>query len=404
MKTLYFDCTSGICGNMVLGALLEIVGDDNYLLDELKKIKADGYIINISKKDKNGILGKYVEVLVDGEDEYGHVHILEGEPQHHHEHRNLEDVNTIIDESKLDANTKDLAKRIFLRVAKAEAIVHGKDLTEVYFHEVGAIDSIVDIIGTAILINKINPDKIYSSIVNEGRGFIKCAHGVMSVPAPATTKIMQEGKVLFKQIDVDTELVTPTGAAIIAELAEEYNNMPAMRIEKIGLGAGTKDIENIPNLLRVVLGEEIENHKPIEENDFVVMETNIDDCSGEILGYTLEKLLKEGALDAFYTPIFMKKNRPAYRLTVTARAKDREKLQNIIFTETTTIGIRYRFENRSCLEREEVKVKTKYGMVKGKKVKVEDKVFVYPEFESIKKIAEEKNIPIKELYKLEELK
>ena len=397
MKTLYFDCSSGICGNMVLGALLDIVGEDNYLLEELSKVNAKGYKIEISQKNKNGISGKYVDVIVDGKDEYGNHHHVEGE--HHHEHRNLFDVNKIIDESSLDEKTKDLAKRIFLRVANAEAKVHGKPLEEVHFHEVGAIDSIVDIIGTAILINKINPDKILSSTVNEGKGFIKCAHGVMSVPVPATSEIFSSSNVTFKQIDVDTELVTPTGAAIIAELAESFENIPKMQIEKIGWGAGFKDIETIPNILKVILGnEEIEVK---EESDFVVMETNIDDCSGEILGYTMERLLEEGALDVFFTPVFMKKNRPAYRLTVTSRIKDREKLTNIIFTETTTIGLRYRFENRSCLDRKMIEVDTEYGVVKGKKVTVDGKTFVYPEFESIKKIAKEKDIPIKELYKIE---
>ena len=175
--------------------------------------------------------------------------------------------------------------------------------------------------------------------------------------------------------------------------------MKGMKVEKIGWGAGFKDIETIPNILKVILGnEEIEVK---EESDFVVMETNIDDCSGEILGYTMERLLEEGALDVFFTPVFMKKNRPAYRLTVTSRIKDREKLTNIIFTETTTIGLRYRFENRSCLDREMIEVDTEYGVVKGKKVIVDGKTFVYPEFESIKKIAKENNIPIKELYKIE---
>ena len=243
MNTLYFDCSSGISGNMVLGALLEIIGDENYLLEELKKLNVNGYKIEISKKVKNGITGTYVDVVVDGKDEYGHVHHLEehehehnhhDHEHHHHEHRNLKDVNEIIDNSSLKEDVKDLAKRIFLRVAKAESKVHNKSLEEVHFHEVGAIDSIVDIVGTAILINKINPDKIISSIVNDGYGFIECAHGTMSVPVPATTEIFAASNVKFRQIDVDTELVTPTGAAIISELAEEFTNLPAMETEKIG--------------------------------------------------------------------------------------------------------------------------------------------------------------------------
>lgn len=405
MKTLYFDCSSGISGNMTLGSLLEIVGDENYLLNELKKLNVDGYKIEISKKVKNGITGTYVDVILEHEhehtDEIKHEHHHEEEHhhthEHNHEHRNLYDVNKIIDESDIDEKSKELAKRIFMRVAKAESKVHNKPLEEVHFHEVGAIDSIVDIIGTAILINKINPDKIISSIVNDGHGFIECAHGMMAVPVPATSEIFASSNVKFRQIDVDTELVTPTGAAIIAELAEEFTTLPAMVTEKIGWGAGSKDLR-IPNVLKVYYGE-----MEKQNENFVVMETNIDDCGGEILGYTSEKLLENGALDVFYTPIFMKKNRPAYRLTVACKKEDMFKLQNIIFKETTTIGIRYRFESRTELGREMVEVATRYGRIKAKKVTSNGEIFIYPEYESIKEIAEKKNIPLKELYKLEEL-
>ena len=353
MKVLYFDCSSGISGNMTLGALTEIIGDENYLVNELKKLNVDGYKIEISKKVKNGITGTYVDVMLEHDHEHEH--------HHHHEHRNLNDVNNIIDKSSLDDNVKDLAKKIFIRVARAESKVHNKPLEEVHFHEVGAIDSIVDIVGTAILINKINPDKVISSIVNDGYGFIQCAHGKMAVPVPATSEIFTDAGVKFRQIDIDTELVTPTGAAIIAELSDEFKVMPAMNVEKIGWGAGYKDIE-IPNVLKGYLGKMDE-----KDNSICVMETNIDDSSGEILGYTSEKLFEEGALDVFFTPIFMKKNRPAYRLTVACKKGEMEKLQNIIFRETTTIGIRYRFEERKVLKREEAEIDTKYGKLKVKK-------------------------------------
>lgn len=408
MKALYFDCSSGISGNMTLGALLEIVGDDNYLIDELKKLNVDGYKIEISKKVRNGITGKYVDVILDDdhqhhhehehdshhhEDEHNHTH----DGHHHHEHRNLDDVNKIIDESSLNNDVKDLAKRIFIRVAKAESKVHNKPLDQVHFHEVGAIDSIVDIVGTAILINKINPDKIISSIVNDGYGFIECAHGTMSVPVPATSEIFAASNVKFRQIDIDTELVTPTGAAIIAELATEFTTLPAMVTEKIGWGAGSKEIK-IPNILKVYLGEMEEQNE-----NFVVMETNIDDCGGELFGYTQELLFKNGALDVFFTPIYMKKNRPGYRMSVACKREDMFKLQNIIFRETTTIGIRYRFEYRTELEREMIEIDTKYGKIKAKKVNNNGEEHIYPEYESIKKLAVEKNIPLKEFYKLEEL-
>lgn len=393
MKTLYFDCSSGISGNMTLGALLEIIGDENYLLEELKKLNIDGYKIEISKKTKNGITATYVDVILE------HKHHNEEEHHlHHHEHRNIYDVNKIIEESAINEKSKELSKKIFARVAKAESKVHSKSLEAVHFHEVGAIDSIIDIIGTAILINKINPDKIISSVVNDGYGFIDCAHGTISVPVPATSEILANSNVKFRQIDIDTELVTPTGAAIISELAEEFRNLPAMTIEKIGWGAGYKELK-IPNVLKVYYGETEE-----QSENIVVMETNIDDCSGEILGYTSEKLFENGALDVFYTPIFMKKNRPAYCLTITCRKENMFKLQNIIFKETTTIGIRYRFESRTELGRELVEIDTKYGKLKAKKVNNNGESYVYPEYESMQDIAKKNNIPLKELYKLEELK
>lgn len=406
MKALYFDCSSGISGNMTLGALLEIVGDDNYLINELKKLNVDGYKIEISKKVRNGITGKYVDVILDSDHEHHHDepnHACEhnhehGHSHHHHEHRNLDDVNKIIDNSSLNDKVKDLAKRIFMRVAKAESKVHNKPLDQVHFHEVGAIDSIVDIVGTAILINKINPDKIISSIVNDGYGFIECAHGTMSVPVPATSEIFASSNVKFRQIDIDTELVTPTGAAIIAELATEFTTLPAMVTEKIGWGAGSKEIK-IPNILKVYLGEMEEQNE-----NFVVMETNVDDCGGELFGYTQELLFKNGALDVFFTPIYMKKNRPGYRMSVACKREDMFKLQNIIFRETTTIGIRYRFEYRTELEREMIEIDTKYGKIKAKKVSNNGEEYIYPEYESIKKLAIEHNIPLKDFYKLEELK
>lgn len=406
MKVLYFDCSSGICGNMTLGALLEIINDETYFLNEIKKLNVDGYKIEISKKDSYGINGTYVNVIVDGKDEYGHVHHLEHEHEHHHdhdhehdhhhEHRNLNDVNKIIDDSKLDDKTKELAKDIFLKVAKAESKVHGKPLDEVHFHEVGAIDSIIDIVGTAILINKINPDVIYSSVVNEGHGFIECAHGRMSVPVPATSEIFAAENVRFRQVDVDTELVTPTGAAIISSLAKDYTVMPEMKLEKVGFGAGFKDI-GYSNLLKVYYGE---SDSP--KSDIYVIETNIDDSNGEELGYTMEKLFEAGARDAFYTPIFMKKNRPAYKLDVICVKEDLDNLLEIIFRETTTIGARYYRVDRAELKREEVEIETKHGKIKGKKITTpKGETYIYPEYESMKKIAEEKGIPLKELYKLE---
>ena len=303
MKTIYFDCSSGISGNMTLGALLEIVGDEKYFLDEINKLNIDGYKIEISKKVKNGITGTYVDVILEHQhNQHHHDEEHHHNNEHHHEHRNLNDVYSVIDNSSIDEKSKELAKKIFLRVAKAEAKVHNKSLEEVHFHEVGAIDSIIDIVGTAILINKINPDKIISSIVNDGYGFIECAHGTISVPVPATSEIFANSNVKFRQIDIDTELVTPTGAAIIAELAEEFCRLPAMTTEKIGWGAGSKDLK-IPNVLKVYYGDMQEQNE-----NFVVMETNVDDCSGEILGYTRGKIIPKWCIRCvLYTNIYEEK-------------------------------------------------------------------------------------------------
>ncbi|MEG0276682.1 MAG: nickel pincer cofactor biosynthesis protein LarC, partial [Coprobacillus sp.] len=307
---------------------------------------------------------------------------------------NLFDVHHIIEESHIDEKAKDLAKRIFQRVAMAESKVHNEPLEQVHFHEVGAIDSIVDIIGTAILIQKINPDVIYSSIVNDGHGFIECAHGTIPVPVPATSEIFAASDVIARTIDIDTELVTPTGAAIIAELASEFGVMPAMNVQKIGWGSGTKELK-IPNVLKVTLGEIKEDN-----DEIIVMETNIDDCSGEILGYVMDKLFSEGALDVFFTPIFMKKNRPAYRLTVVCKPLDLKNMQAILFKHTTTIGMRYRQEKRTVLDRKQETMKTIYGDIDVKVVSCNGETYVYPEYESLKAIADEKDISIKELYKI----
>ena len=278
----------------------------------------------------------------------------------------------------------------------AESKVHNEPLDKVHFHEVGAIDSIVDIIGTAICIDMLKPDRIFSSVVNDGHGFIMCQHGQIPVPVPATAQIFADSDVISRQIDIDTELVTPTGAAIIAELAESYGAMPAMSVKKIGYGAGKKDVK-IPNVLRVSMGELSEE----ENTEFAaILETNIDDASGEIMGYTMERLLNAGAKDVFYSPIFMKKNRPAYKLTVICDEKDTEAMEDIIFTETTTIGIRKRTEKRTCLERSFDTVDTKYGKLDVKKILKDGKEVVYPEYSSAKELAVKNNVALKEIYKM----
>ncbi|MDD8048494.1 MAG: nickel pincer cofactor biosynthesis protein LarC [Thomasclavelia sp.] len=395
MKALYFDCQSGISGNMTIGALLEIVEDQEWFINELNKLNIDGYHLHISKEQKNGIFGTYFDVHLDNEEHHHHHeehHHDEHHHDHHHEHRNLDDINKIIDDSSIDESAKELAKSIFLQVARAESKVHNEPLDKVHFHEVGAIDSIVDIVGTAILIRKINPDVIISSVVNDGYGFIECAHGTITVPVPATSEIFAANNVVSRQINIPTELVTPTGAAIIATLAKEYSMMPSMNVTKIGWGCGSKDLK-IPNVLKVSLGQ-------IRDKDdrIIVTETNIDDCSGEVLGYCCEKLMEAGAKDVFFTPIYMKKNRPAYRLTVICKKQEFKAIQSIIFKETTSIGLRYREENRIILKRKPSLLATKYGNVKAKEVTFDGNTKIYPEYESLKEIAIKNNVSLKDLY------
>ena len=452
MKILYFDCATGISGNMAIGALLEICDGEQYLRDELAKLEVPGYQLNVIKRDSHGIDGTYVEVLEantgipvdaihDGNKNVGssatlglhhghthsHHHELDSSPEHHshghyhdhnhdhsldnhchnhqddndnnhnhnYVHRTYADIKQIIEDSGITEDAKNLSKSMFHKVAVAEAKVHGKPIDEVHFHEVGAIDSIVDIVSVAILMDYIKPDRVISSVVSDGYGTIKCAHGVLSVPVPATSMIYKNEHIRFKQIEVPTELVTPTGAAIISIFAESYGLMPEMNLNKIGIGVGSRNIGG-PNTLRVFLGEDVTADGETQNGDIIVINSNIDDSSGEDLGYVLEKLMDAGALDVSYAPIFMKKNRPAYRLEVICRAETREKLSEIIFDERTTIGVRYYPVQRDELTRVRTLVDTELGQIEAKQVSTTSgHTYTYPEYESMKAIASELGISIK---------
>lgn len=450
MKILYFDCATGISGNMAIGALLEICDGEQYLRDELAKLGVPGYQLNVIKRASHGIDGTYVEVLEantgipvdaihDGNKNVGssatlglhhghthsHHHELDSSPEHHshghchehehnhsldnhcdnhqddhdnnhnHVHRTHADIKQIIEGCGITEDAKNLSKSMFHKVAVAEAKVHGKPIDEVHFHEVGAIDSIVDIVSVAILMDYIKPDRVISSVVSDGYGTIKCAHGVLSVPVPATSMIYKNEHIRFKQIEVPTELVTPTGAAIISTFAESYGLMPEMNLNKIGIGVGSRNIGG-PNTLRVFLGEDVTADGETQNDDIIVINSNIDDSSGEDLGYVLEKLMDAGALDVSYSPIFMKKNRPAYRLEVICRAETREKLSEIIFDETTTIGVRYYPVQREELTRVRTLVDTELGQIEAKQVSTTSgHTYTYPEYESMKSIASELGVSMK---------
>jgi len=412
MSALYFDCFSGISGDMTLGALLDLGIDEALFRKELDKLDLKGYRIEVKKKSINGIYGTDIEVILQDEHDNasGHSHVHTGGHEHEqghehkqgHEHshtaRNLYDIEHLIDHSRLAQKVKDFSKKVFREIAVAEAKVHNKAIDEVHFHEVGAIDSIVDIVGVAICLDMLGIDKVYSSALHDGKGFIKCQHGMIPVPVPAVMEMLAGSKIPLITTDVDTELVTPTGMGIIKCLASEFGNMPAMSIQKIGYGMGKRETGKL-NALRIVTGNLIEKMNP-NDDEILILQTNIDDMSPEILGYTMEKLIQNGALDVFYIPIYMKKNRPGILLTVFAKVADENKFVDIIFRETTTLGVRISTTRRYCLERVFDSVQTEYGTVKIKRAFYDDMKKVSPEYEDCRKIAVDKGIPLKDVYNM----
>ncbi|TYQ12884.1 UNVERIFIED_CONTAM: hypothetical protein Cloal_3922 [Acetivibrio alkalicellulosi] len=389
MKVLYFDCFSGVSGDMMLGTLLDLGVNQEAFIEELDKLNLDGYEVVIEKKVKNAIRVTDVDIII--EKHHSHHH---GDAVHHH-HRNLTDIEKIIDDSLLKSSIKDFAKRVFKEIAKAEGKVHNKSINEIHFHEVGAIDSIVDIVGVSICIDLLGVDKVYSSPLHDGTGFISCQHGMLPVPVPAVMEMLEDSKIPYVIENINTELVTPTGLALIKCLACEYGVMPPMVVDKVGYGAGKRDTGRF-NALRGVVGTLV--HKSNNDEEVIVIETNIDDMNSEILGFVMEKLLMNGALDVFYTPIYMKKNRPGVMLTVLSDAEREDELSKIILSETSTLGIRKFISKRQVLKREEKKVDTKYGEIRVKVSYTGEFIKTSPEYEDCKKAALENKIPIHRVY------
>ncbi|WP_432663562.1 nickel pincer cofactor biosynthesis protein LarC [Wukongibacter baidiensis] len=421
MKVLYYDCFCGISGDMNLGALIDLGVDEEYLLKEISKLNLDSeYEINVKKAIKKGISGTKVDVILktqnkehdhqhenshDHEHGHNHDHSHDHAHSHHHEsnhghhghdhhHRNLNDIENIINSSELSDRVKKLSIDIFLKVAEAEAKVHGKPLYEVHFHEVGAIDSIIDIVGAAICIDYLDVDKIMASEVQVGGGFVKCAHGIIPVPAPATVEILKD--IPIKTGLVDFETTTPTGAAILAANVEKFTDKLGFSIEKIGYGIGNRELE-IPNVLRVYLGKE---EKSEEIEDQYILETNIDDMNPELYSYVEERLFEEGALDVFKTPIVMKKGRPAIKLSILVNERSEKDVLEVIFKETTSIGIRKYKVEKIMLKRDFARIQTKYGEVTIKSSYYQGELVKFkPEYEDCKRLAKENNVPIAQIYK-----
>lgn len=381
MRVAYFDCFSGISGDMILGALLDAGLELDSLKEALAGLKLSGYEIEARKVKKGGIAGTLVDVRG-----------CEGEVE-----RDLGDVLEIIGKSDLPEDVKGKAKAIFARLAEAEAKVHGLGIEEVHFHEVGGLDAIVDIVGSVVGMRLMGIEEVYSSPLHLGRGFVECAHGILPVPAPATLELVK-GVPTYGR-DIEAELVTPTGAAIITTLAKGFSRAPLMEVEATGYGAGHRDLP-IPNLLRVSIGQALEPGELDYEEDMVtIVEANIDNMNPELYEHAMERLFEKGALDVFLTPIQMKKGRPAVKLSAIVREADLSGVLDALFEETTTLGVRLYEARRKKLSRESVLVETRHGKVGVKVGKLGGVIkTISPEYEDCRRIALQLGIPLKEVY------
>lgn len=379
MKALYLDCFAGISGNMLLGALLDAGLPEDVLRQQLSSLHIHGYELTIKKVVKNGIHAVYVDVeLTHG---------------HDHHHRHLADIFHIIDHSSLADKVKEDSKKIFLLLAEAEAKVHGTTVEKIHFHEVGAVDAIIDIVGTAFGLHYLGIEAIYTSKLQVGNGFVQCCHGLMPIPAPATAQLLTN--IPYYNGNITKELVTPTGAAVIAALGTAYGQMPDQFMsKKISYGAGTWDLE-IPNVLRMHIGE-MTAVKVTSET--MVIEANIDDLSPQVFPYVMDRLLEIGVFDVWLTPIIMKKNRSATMLSVLTCSSLLDEAVHILFEETSTIGLRYYATKRKMAEREVISVDVPWGQARVKISSYNGKMCtITPEYEDCKVLAVKTNIPLKEI-------
>ena len=425
-KILYLECNSGISGDMTVGALLDLGADRQVLENALESLGVDGYHLHFGRKVVCGLDAFDFDVHLEA-DGYGHSHAHthrredayervdsyehsevhehchghkhershehEDGHSHSHTHRNLHDIYHIIDHLDSNERVKEMARTMFRIVAEAESKAHGLPVEQVHFHEVGAIDSIVDIISVAVCMDNLGVEDVVVSALSEGHGHVRCQHGVLPVPVPATANIASSYGLKLHFTDNDGEMVTPTGAAIAAALRTKDRLPASCRLLKIGMGAGNKVFKQA-NVLRAML---LENSQD-EDRTMWVLETNLDDCTGEMLGLTMEMLLDAGAADVWYTPIHMKKNRPAYMLSVLCRESSIEAMEEIILTQTTTIGIRRYPTERTILERSEIQVETSYGPADVKVCAYKGRKFFYPEYESIRRICMEQGADFQTAY------
>jgi pyridinium-3,5-bisthiocarboxylic acid mononucleotide nickel chelatase len=380
MKLAYFDCFSGISGDMTLGALLDSGLSLDHLRTELRGLDISGWDITAEKVWKNGMSATYVKVNTEDV----------------HTHRSLTTILGILEKSKLPVPVKERAAAIFQKLGEAEASVHSVPIEKIHFHEVGALDAIIDIVGACVGFSALGIEEFACSPLNVGGGTAKMAHGVLPVPAPATAKLLL-GKPTYSN-GVQKELVTPTGAAIVATLCESFGPQPPMAVSSIGYGAGTADLEGQPNVMRLMIGEAAQKNIGLGDETICVLEANLDDMNPQIYGYFLEKALAAGALDVFATPVQMKKNRPGFLITVLCAPQDESKFNELFFAETTTLGVRRTIAQRRVLPREWVKVATQFGEVRIKIARLNGHIRqASPEYEDCRKLAAEKNIPLQQV-------
>jgi uncharacterized protein (TIGR00299 family) protein len=378
MKIAYFDCFSGASGDMILGSLIDAGLSPQRLREELKKLRIPTVHLRVKKVLKGGISATHV--MVEGK----------GEKR---SHRNSKEILRIIERSSVEVEVKEKSKEIFKRIASVEAKIHRTPMEEVHFHELGGLDSIVDIVGSVWGIRQLGIEKVHVSKVNVGGGFVKCEHGILPVPAPATLSLMV-GKPIYSS-GIERELLTPTGAAILTTLSSEFGSMPIMKVGRIGYGAGRDDFPH-PNLLRLIIGD---SESISEREKVVVIETNIDDMNPQFYDYVMERLLAMEVLEVFITPILMKKNRPGHLLTVICPSAKLPSVTKFLLRETTTLGLRWHEEERAKTDREVLTRETKYGKIRFKLAKWEGKVVnLSPEYEDCKRLALEKKVPLKEVF------
>jgi len=376
MKTLYFDCFAGASGDMILGALVAAGVEPGYLRGQLSSLPVSGFNIEFETVNRSGLSATYARVEI----------------AHEHKHRHLSDIKQIIEASGLKEAVKQRAVQIFTRLAEAEARVHNEPVDHVHFHEVGALDAIVDVVGAAICFDALQIDRFICSPIHVGSGLVKMAHGQFPIPPPAVTELLKG--VPFYATEIKGELLTPTGAAIITSVCNEYGPIPRITTEKSGYGAGTREYPNFPNVLRVLIGE-TEDAGAADERLWMI-ETNLDDASPQIIGHVMDRVLESGALDCFFTPVQMKKNRPGVLLSVLCSAGDKETVMKLLFTETTTLGVRSYEVTRRALQRSLVRVETPYGPIDVKVAHLDGRVVnEMPEFEQCRQAAAKTGVPLK---------